>query len=606
MRKGIRIGIASLLLVCTAIICVGDWSLLETRLQDKQRNVPAYSNDERLPLPLTVARQCESSSKRASLRCWQSLEEAAAAVRNSYNEVVVTFANVGMWPLADNLVCSWNRLNIENYLVVVLDDGAQQLAERHGVNCIRYRTADVKLANVARKHSATNHNHVVNRNHVGVGGGASVKHRYGAANGHRARNLMSAGKLAVDASFGIFGSRNYVAATHVKPHVSNELLEMGYRVVLSDADIVWLRDPLPNLRSLMGIDSPLASAELDFVMQDDGYMPCTGFYYMDSSPGSRQFMEANLRELHARGDATIDQYVNNDLLSGAFKSRVKYRLLEQAEYPIGRVYFSLQPQAAAGATEPYVVHVNWMTGMWAKVLRLQEAGLWHVRDVDASRYYGHRYVTYTNYGPYLSEQSAPPSLREHRPTTRQLELSALRNAIAIAYVLRRDLVLPLFVCGGMVEGHAEQQWCSLDWLVDGEHFEQLHTGLDGVNVALRPHAFLADPRTPPTVRATQTQYDIVARKMLPTSVAFRSSTVKVASASNRTMCGATESEVRQWFADDAAPLLRFRSLFNSFAGFDDPLDNRRFAALFDKALKGTTLYSQGYYADNSICNWWSN
>ena len=88
----------------------------------------------------------------------------------------------------------------------------------------------------------------------------------------------------------------------------------------------------------------------------------------------------------------------------------------------------------------YVVHNNWIVSKEAKIYRFREHLLWLY---DEDQYYSsqtRRYIAYTNPKPetsYVSEKS--------QQIKRQM--SALRTALAVGYLLNRTVILPTFYCG---------------------------------------------------------------------------------------------------------------------------------------------------------------
>lgn len=76
--------------------------------------------------------------------------------------------------------------------------------------------------------------------------------------------------------------RNFNEANVVKHEAVIRALEMGYRVVSTDSDIVWLRNPLSYLRRAAGNDYDIVF-QCDNALSDPKCNLCAGFYYANAT-----------------------------------------------------------------------------------------------------------------------------------------------------------------------------------------------------------------------------------------------------------------------------------------------------------------------------------
>lgn len=137
------------------------------------------------------------------------------------------------------------------------------------------------------------------------------------------------------------------------------------QVLWVDNDIVFFRNPIDELVRCDG----------DFVMQDDIWSPCTGFFLMRSSQRSRNVLHKSIELLKSSpNDNVNDQTAFNTIYRTTFP-RIRVRLLPRKTYPNGEIYFERKE-----TVNPFIVHNNYLTNTPDKIARFKEHGLWNDSD----------------------------------------------------------------------------------------------------------------------------------------------------------------------------------------------------------------------------------
>jgi len=136
-------------------------------------------------------------------------------------------------------------------------------------------------------------------------------------------------------------------------------------VLWIDNDIVLFENVIPDLRSKPGY----------FVMQDDIWSPCTGFFLVRSTPLSIGKIKSAISWLQKKvGDNSInDQHAVTEVLKRF--PFVGVTLLDREQYPNGEIYFNQKKTAHAK-----IVHCNYLTNTAEKVIRFKEHNLWNESD----------------------------------------------------------------------------------------------------------------------------------------------------------------------------------------------------------------------------------
>ncbi|KAK2144282.1 hypothetical protein LSH36_771g00024 [Paralvinella palmiformis] len=199
-----------------------------------------------------------------------------------------------------------------------------------------------------------------------------------------------------------------------------------------------------------------------------------------------------------------------------------------------------------------------------QIYQLKEVHLW---NANFDEYYTSRrrsYILYENVWRYGERRSIVE------------ELTALRNALAIGQVLGRIVILPKFHCPHSI---FENKFCGLCDLIKMANFD------DQFGDMYRENTFLDHPKVSREVRRSKTDYHYIGKK-LPTDVDWdpdckikpRHNIIFLTPKHPR---GLKSEELEAIFKGESSYSLRFHSLYEGFAGFDD----ERTKADFNRKIK---------------------
>jgi hypothetical protein len=163
-----------------------------------------------------------------------------------------------------------------------------------------------------------------------------------------------------------YNTAEFHNVTLKKLEVILENMRIDSEVFWIDNDIVLFDNCIAHLRSLRG----------DFVMQDDIWGPCTGFFLVRTTPNSIRIMEKTIHWLRDRpGTPYNDQHAFVRCYKPKFGLASYVTLLSQDLYPNGDVYFNQNRKSGAK-----MVHCNYLTTTAEKVERFKGCGLWDDSD----------------------------------------------------------------------------------------------------------------------------------------------------------------------------------------------------------------------------------
>lgn len=172
-----------------------------------------------------------------------------------------------------------------------------------------------------------------------------------------------------------YNTGEFKSLTTRKLEVILQNMKLDNEVLWIDNDIVLFENCVDDLRRYHG----------KFVMQDDIWSPCTGFFLVRSDRTSVRVIEKSIEWLQQN----IDKQHINDQHAFTHVSRrtigLIVTLLPQEEYPNGSVYFQQGKTSKAK-----MVHCNYMMTTPEKQQRLIDHDLWEVDDVAfnlANKYY---------------------------------------------------------------------------------------------------------------------------------------------------------------------------------------------------------------------------
>lgn len=142
-----------------------------------------------------------------------------------------------------------------------------------------------------------------------------------------------------------------------------------------DREVLWIDNDIYLFENMI---SDLRSIKSHFVMQDDVWGPCTGFFLVRSSRASITAIKKSIQIM--RNSLGIDGSIQNDqhVFNSVYKTipGLIVKMLSQYEYPNGTVYFSHNVKSQAK-----MVHNNYLEKTDEKIVRFKEHSLWDESDV---------------------------------------------------------------------------------------------------------------------------------------------------------------------------------------------------------------------------------
>jgi len=291
----------------------------------------------------------------ASMQCFSDLVRARADSRRT---VVLAMTNAGFAPFWHNLRCSMERLNVSQHAIIVgTDEEACTAAASDSVPCV-------------------------------VG----------------SRVLWDADDNGAALSQGAerHGTAAYARLMHIKARPALAALRLGYDLIFTDTDVVWLRDPLRALRK--GQDgAAFVAGELDVLIQSDYDQSndaactrhehcarsswcdrgrcapevCGGFYLLRAGSPAIALLEALFARMAWQREHVDERIGEQPALNYVLRrtAGVRYKVLSRQLYPNGNGYFVHRVRPPRG-TQPVIVHNNWIGGYGPKRERFVQHGFW--------------------------------------------------------------------------------------------------------------------------------------------------------------------------------------------------------------------------------------
>eukprot|EP00878_Enallax_costatus_P007175 GHUV01007519.1.p1 GENE.GHUV01007519.1~~GHUV01007519.1.p1 ORF type:complete len:671 (+),score=160.19 GHUV01007519.1:272-2284(+) len=269
-----------------------------------------------------------------------------------------------------------------------------------------------------------------------------------------------------------WGSPTFAKMGRKKISLIATFLKLDVQVIISDVDVMWLRDPVPFFKRYPDADV-LTSA--DHLLSTVGSReelekyPEAGSAFnigiMLFRKKSLTFVEEWIRVIES-DDKIWDQNAFNDLARKGqqimpddpkhyFKGddgKLLMGVLPLAYFASGHVYFTQKMHETMGI-QPYAVHATFQfSGTPGKRNRFREAGLWLERPEYIKPKGG--FIAYESHIPqHLMDTGGPRTNQMDINNTVghfdlvNYQLKELRNAFALATILNRTLILPPFWCG---------------------------------------------------------------------------------------------------------------------------------------------------------------
>jgi hypothetical protein len=169
----------------------------------------------------------------------------------------------------------------------------------------------------------------------------------------------------INPSAASYNTLEFQSLTMKKLETILENMLLDEEVFWVDNDIYFFTNTINDLKSYQG----------DFVMQDDIFMPCTGFFLIRSNPRSIEVIKSAIDLLRQNiGNKFMnDQHAVVNILQNTKNIRVS--VLPRDKYPVGKVYFTDNIRNNA-----LMVHNNFLFTYDEKVARFKEFNMWNETD----------------------------------------------------------------------------------------------------------------------------------------------------------------------------------------------------------------------------------
>ena len=340
----------------------------------------------------------------------------------------------------------------------------------------------------------------------------------------------------------LFGSYGFAQKMNIRILFILDALKLGFTVLHTDVDVVFMNNPLYDLSSSIHGD---IACLLDDMQYNAGFI-----YLRPTELAITVYTE--MRSIVS--ERTVDdQIALNEVIPSLIEKhkayKVRIEMLNMTKYQYGRNYFELGHRYFADRApcpQCIVVHNNWIISKEAKRYRFREVLLW---SYDDNGYYSNtstKYLMYSNV-PYNLTINIDYS---------NVELDTLKTALYFGHVLNRVVILPRFhLTETKVSTWTEKERPLNNWIrmscFDNQFYEKY-----------RENSFLHHPKVPPEIKQDitppfwiQTKQSISMLGRKPTDVTLL------------TPCDekkVSTEEIVDWFRGEKSSVLNFHSLYGIF------------------------------------------
>lgn len=164
--------------------------------------------------------------------------------------------------------------------------------------------------------------------------------------------------IEYNSTIGIYNQSYFNRLVTLKVYFTQQVLLLNKMVLFCDGDVVWLRNPLPEL---------LQNSKHEFLaQQEDGEVFCTGFFLVKPSPRMMMYV-FDYKKIPPRcgGEQPVINYLCQT-------TNVPHMILNSETFPNGNVWYN-----STKSLDPYIVHYNFIIG-FEKIKKMKEYGHWYV------------------------------------------------------------------------------------------------------------------------------------------------------------------------------------------------------------------------------------
>lgn len=177
--------------------------------------------------------------------------------------------------------------------------------------------------------------------------------------------------------FFAWNTKGYDRVCYFKLVLIYEMIAKGYHLLLVDGDIVFRRDPLPDLRA-WSVDSVYdVWCQNDSPHDHNTRNMCTGYMLIKTSDRMKELYDCFTTAGQAKYKSCA--FDNNDqtYFNRYVKPAIMLSSLKLENYPNGRYYYDNRPQ------DPVLVHFNWVQGH-LKMAKMKEHRMWLLTEEEES------------------------------------------------------------------------------------------------------------------------------------------------------------------------------------------------------------------------------
>lgn len=402
-----------------------------------------------------------------------------------------------------------------------------------------------------------------------------------------------------------WGTVNFHKMGRKKIELIHLFTHMGFDILVSDVDTVWMKNPMPYVAKypeadiLTSSDHLANTAKLDGLEDPQIAHSAANIGIMLLRHTAKDFAKEWVEEL--KKDETMwDQNAfnvlfrkgstgsrdENNLFLG-YDGKLKMGILPVSIFASGHTFF-VQKMYEKKKIQPYVVHATFQfSGTEGKRHRMREALLWQ----DPPDYYDPAGGLLT-FVPDIPDGllNASGTVEGHFKLVNH-QLLQVRNALACAQQLGRTLVMPKLWCG------FDRWWAPHDGKIPGsetvlpfqcpmDHIFEVETWLRpmseseaGSHIDFREYSFLENPSIPKEVLVSQVTVELVNQCGVESTC---SQGFAEAAPRNLKMIVAEKNIsdvgiVRLLEHHKDVKILKFSTMVGVFSGFEDPSKSRQFS-----------------------------
>lgn len=309
------------------------------------------------------------------------------------SSLIITVAvNYAYRKLAVNFVCNLRRLNISNYVILAMDRASFDYLSQRDVHVFFHHLnhEPILRSQLMKSIYASSHNH-------------SKSHTRRLLAAPLSSNLSASSSKHSDKE-DVFGTSAFVETSRRKSLLVLRILSLGYSVLFSDVDVIWVTNPVPHM--LQYPEHFVLQSDLSAKLRDSSpnFNVNSGLYLARAAPQTIVALRAIIKYSYAIRRS--EQKAFNYVLCGAFKdhhagpgsrvgttqceyssSSTTAKILPLDSFPNGSDNELWRPSKSFGTDHPRIIaiHANYISGREEKISRIRNIGFWFQSDDAHSR-----------------------------------------------------------------------------------------------------------------------------------------------------------------------------------------------------------------------------